>query len=587
MMRARCAWLLRALCCAVCLVPAAQAAVHASVDSTSVGAGESVQLTLQLDRQTSEQPDLAPLAQDFDVLSTSRSTRVQVMNGSLSALTQLQISLAPKHAGQLLIPPLVWAGERSTPVAVTVAPPGTAAPGGAGAGMVGKIFVETTVDDREPFVQAAVNVTVRIYTAEHLYQAGLEFAGNDDVLVQQVGGDRNRTVEKNGQTFDAVERHYVLFPQRSGAITLPGAVLAAQVAVRVDGDRLRTDPFADLFGGNGGMVAGAKPVRIHGDPVVLNVKPRPANFPATYWLPAQSLEVSGQWRPDGSDVHVGEPVTLDLHLQASGLTAAQLPDAAALLHPPAGLKAYPDQAKLDNGAQGDLVIGKRDQSIALIADRAGSFELPAIRVQWWDTKTAQVRESVLPGRTLTILPAVTGGGEVAAAAAASAVGEASTVPRGEPAASRGVPWMWVSLVMALAWLATAGIWWWSRRTRSPRAAPAPPVSARTTSPASARAEFLAACRRNDPQTARRALLAWADAVWRDPAWAAGSAPHGLTAVAARLADERIVAALGELDRACYAGASWDGAALAAVLTDLPAYPAKTKSGPDDIAPLYR
>jgi hypothetical protein len=131
------------------------------------------------------------------------------------------------------------------------------------------------------------------------------------------------------------------------------------------------------------------------------------------------------------------------------------------------------------------------------------------------------------------------------------------------------------------WLATLVAWWLSRR-KAPAAAPANPAAAPVMPPAAtqARGDFRAACQRNDAPAARRALLAWTLAAWPD-------APQGLGALGRRLGDERIAARLAELDRACYAGASWDGAALLAVLQDLPTPARSACADKGRIAPLYR
>src|SRR5450631_3976426 len=90
-------------------------AVKATLDATQIGPGESVRLVLQYDGQTREQPDLAPLQQDFDILSTSRSNNMQIINGTVSSHTEAQLVIAPKRAGQILVPPITWAGEASNP----------------------------------------------------------------------------------------------------------------------------------------------------------------------------------------------------------------------------------------------------------------------------------------------------------------------------------------------------------------------------------------------------------------------------------------------------------------------------------------
>jgi hypothetical protein len=572
------------------LVLAAQAlgAVHATLDTPRVGAGDPVRLTLSYDGQTREQPDLTPLQQDFDILSSSRSNNMQIINGSVSSHTEVQLVIAPKRTGQLLVPQITWGSELSNPVTLIVS--AGAAP------QQQNVFLETIVETHEPYVQAGVNVTVRVYAGERLLQAGLEFTGSGDVLVQQVGADRNRQLEKNGQLYDVVERHYVLFPQKTGEIRLPGAQLSGQVVVRLRPDRPSTDPFADLFGA-AGMAAGTKPLRIHGDDVVLNVRPRPAGMDARGWLPARRVTLTEQWHPDGSDIHVGDPITRDLHLRAEGLNAAQLPDVAALMSMPAGVKAYPDQPKLDNAVQGDLVVATRDQSVAMIADRAGTVELPAVRLAWWDTASNEAREVTLPARTIKVLPAV--GGPPASAAAATnpaaaaaddsagAVEPSSATVAGQArAAATGLrdPWVWSTIGFAVLWIGTL-IAWAVTRARGAGGAVTKVRTAKVAAltPAQARAQFQAACREDDPQAARHALLVWAQLAW--PA----APPQGLETLAKLIEDPRVEALLVELDRALYRGAPWHGAPLAAALSELPPKGATARGDGDGggLAPLYR
>jgi hypothetical protein len=550
------------------------AAVKATLDSNQVGVGEPVRLVLQYDGQTREQPDLAPLQQDFDILSTSRSNNMQIINGTVSSHTETQMVIAPKRAGQVLVPSISWAGESSNSLTLIVS--ATAAP------QPESVFLETIVDQKEPYVQAAVNVTVRVYTGEQLLQASLEFTGNGDALVQQVGTDQNRRLEKNGHEYDVVERHYVLFPQKSGELKLPGAQLAGQVLVRLRPDRQSTDPFADLFGAASGLAAGSKPIRVHGDDIILRVRAQPSGVDARYWLPARKVTLTDKWHPDNAEVHVGDPITRDLHLQVEGLTAAQLPDLAALASLPAGIKAYPDQAKLENTVQGDTVIGKRDQSVAMIADQAGKFVLEPLRLTWWDTQANQSREAILPGRTFTILPA-TGGAttQPPAATTSSVAGDRNTAaaPSTAAAARGGAlrdPWLWISVALAQLWLGTVLAWVLSRR---------PPREIAPLSAPKARAQFQAACRRNDAHAARTALLAWAATAWPE------SPPRGLAALAKRVGDDKASALLLQLGRSLYRGAAWNGAPLADAINELP--PRRDGAGGsgnadgDGLAPLYR
>lgn len=568
----------------------ASAAVSARLDPTQVGPGEAVQLILQHDGQTGSQPDLGPLKQDFDVLGRSTGSRIQIINGRMSAQTEINLTLMPKHGGTLQVPALQWNGQTTPALALTVSGNSAGAqPGNVPVSGSADVFLTTALDQKQPYVQAAATLTVRLYTDEPLYQASLELQPSNDVLVQQLGQDSQTSATRDGRTYRVIERKYLLFPQRSGQIRLDGPVLNAEVPDARGGN----DPFgANAFFGNvfgrnpfGGMMNATRPLQVRADPLMLNVRPRPASGTGHDWLPAQKVTLAETWQPDNGPLHVGDPITRQLHLSALGLTASQLPDLSVLMPLPDGLRAYPDQAKLNTGVQGDGVVGTRDQDIALIANRSGRYQIPALHLYWWDTTRNLQREVELPARTLFVLPSAGG-----VAAATTPPGQAggtplfSTEPSGPVAGHATAPesdrWRWLSLGLGVLWLGTAAAWWTSRRHSRQPDSPGATRPAKTTTASDARKAFHQACHANDPQAARRYLLDWARATWpHDP-------PLGLQALADRLADLDLKPLLKQLDRVCYAGGAWQGGMLAERLKSLAGNTKERLPGTPELAGLY-
>ena len=578
---------------------AAHAALRASVDNPQVAPGDTLQLTLTHDGRSNTEPDLAPLKQDFDIVSRSTSTSVQMVNGSFSSSTQLALLLAPKRSGPLVIPAITWDSDRSAPIALNV---------GSGSGQQGagapasRLFLETTADPKSPYVQAAVHVTVKLFIATQLSHADLEFPTTDAVAIRKAGPDQNGTTERNGQMYQVVVRHYLLTPQHSGHLVIPGPVLSGEVLVSRQSNNAN-DPFSGFFGNSpfSGMMATRKPVRINGDSIVLDVQPRPTGAGASYWLPARNVTLTADWSPAQSQVHVGDPVTVNLHLQAQDTTSAELPDVASLLQLPAGLKAYPDEPKMKDTGQGDTVVSERDQSVALIADQPGQFTLPELRLSWWDTQANQAREAVIPAKTIEVTPAP--GSQSAVQTAPPPPVETNTQPataapgaagHGTPPApistagnnsastpAGASPWPWISLVLGLLWVGTVVAWLISRR-RAGGTQPAPSVSG-TAPPADAsraRSAFQTACRANDARAARRNLIAWANAE------APTERVAGLSALSKRIEDSNTAKMLRDLDRACYVGGAWEGSALAAALEKLTLREGPEAARTPALAPLY-
>jgi hypothetical protein len=261
---------------------------------------------------------------------------------------------------------------------------------------------------------------------------------------------------------------------------------------------------------------------------------------------------------------------------------------------PAGLKAYPDQPKLDDSTQNGELVGNRDQTIALMADSAGHYTIPALTVTWWDTQADKPRTATLPARILTIVSAPGSNAVAASGPAAAAQPQLQPAPISsqhtpQPETRKPTPlhspsaWEWVSIGLAVVWLSTLGAWLWSRRSRTvSRPIPAgTPTGARRLRPDAAkeRAAFRAACQADDPHAARTHLLAWAAALW-------GNTPAGINAIAARIGDVTVADLLRDLDRACYAGGAWQGGPLAAALTELPVSASQAARPRDGLSPLY-
>ena len=584
-MRGRIAGVLLALCLCAAGVPA-RAAITAALSDSQIAAGTTVQLTLTYDGLTTSEPNLGPLRRDFEILGQSSSTSVQLGTGGSSETSQVVLTLAPKRTGALSVPPLSWDGEHSPPLAlqVTRATAGASAPQGPPAQT--PVFIVSRVTPAQPYLQAQVRLTVQIYAAEPLYHGTLDFSGNGAVLVKQIGVDQYGSALRAGRTYQVITRRFVLFPLRSGRIQLPGPLLDADVAAPQRTPAWSGNPFSGFFGG---LLRTLRPIETRGDPIVLSVRPRPAGAAGPDWLPASQLTLSAQWSPQSLSAHAGDPLTVTLDLQATGLTGAQLPDLSRRLAPPGGLRAYPDQAKLADTVQGGSLVGSREQTIAFIARRPGRYVLPAVTLRWWNTRTNRPEVATLPSRTLLILPApaptpsVTASPSAAAGAPARAAPPATRASGHAPSrlVSQRTLWPWLSAALAALWLATVGAWLWSRR-RQPRPRPHAAATARRPARPDAKTEqsaFRDACARNDARAARRHLLNWLAAAWGVPATSLGP-------LAAVNRDPHLEAQLRELEQACYGGGDWQGAPLAGALRELPARSGAAAERDEPLPPLY-
>jgi len=594
-------------------VTEAHANLSASLDRNRIAEGETVQLILEADGRVSGRPDTRPLEKDFDILGVASGSRVNIVNGHMDASTNWEITLTPRHKGRLIIPPLEVDGERSQSLTLEVSTAPVATDAAAG----NPVFIETEVDPRSPYIQGMVRYTVRLFYRVPLSKGTLSDIQADNAVVRQIGKDREYRAERGGRSYHVIERRYAIFPQASGKLVLSAPVLDARIP---DASARGRNPFRQFFGGDpfsspvfggnplGEMLGATRPVRVRGEAETLQVRPRPATSAkqgTDVWLPAEDVTLSEQWQPADDKLHIGDPLTRTVTITARGLTGEQLPDLAAGAVD--GFKTYPDRAQAATQDLDRDVEGTKTRNIAYVPLDAGRFLLPPIRLHWWNTRTDHEEEAEVPAHTVVVAPVP--GGQGAAAPTTQAMpsesGLSNSSPESEASAKGGTTpsegatdvaiselkghaprgfrvWPGVSLLFAVLWLSTLGAWWYGRRRHHFAPAGLPTVEAAVREQASrARARFRAACRNNDPQAARRALLEWAAARWPD------DTPVGLDDLARRLGDPRITDALADLDRALYrsSAAHWDGRALAAALKDLPT-PPRAKRDRASLPDLY-
>ncbi len=514
----------------------ALAALQAYVDQNPVPENQSFTLTLQSDGADGS-PDLSGLKKDFDVLNQSKSSTFQDINGATSQQVQWQISLMARHAGRLVIPAIPVGSERSAPIALTVTTTARSS-----SGQPKGLFLDVQADPPDPYVQAQVHYTVRLYHAVDLGSGATlsdPSPASGAAIVEDLGKDLEYETTRDGIRYDVVERDYALYPQRSGKLVIPPVEFDGDV-VEGAGGFFGLDPFN----------SSSHYLRVRSPAVTLDVRPQPPGFQGGDWLPARSLRLVQTWSQSPSTFTVGQPITRTLTLTAGGLTAAQLPGLDA---PIPGMKQYPDQPRLEDEKDRQGITGVRRETVAMIPTRAGRITLPAVEVPWWNTVTDRPETAGIPALAITVAPAPgTSASPPASVPFSAAVPTASAqvAPPGRPASG---PWPWIALLNGLGWLGTLLAWAWTARHRIPRGS-----SRREVEPSRGDLErqLKARCEAHDAARTKTLLLEWARHEWPD------HPPASLTALARRCPRD-LAEALEQLDRALYApsGASWQGGEL--------------------------
>ena len=422
-------------------VDTAQAATRAWLDRNQVALGESVTLNIETD-QAAAVPDFSPLRADFDLSGQSSSRQVQMVNGTVTAKTTYLVNLAPRRAGTLAIPALPIGTQRSPPLALVV---GAAAPATARGNATA--FLETEVDDPNPYVQQSVGVTLRLFYAVPLASGQLDLDAPEGASMQRVGDDVQSSRELNGRRYNVVERRFLMVPERSGKLLIPGARFVGRGA---------GGWMDDLLGGD------SREMRANGAARTLDVRAQPANAPQP-WLPLRDLRMRYVGAPQS--LRAGEAATLVVEVVAQGAVQAQMPELP--MPSVAGAQVFAEPPQYDETFNAGTPQVKLTRRYSLVPNGAGKLVVPGLKMAWWDVRTGAAKTANLPDLALQVAPG-TGG---FAGSTLPDTSSATDADNSLPVASDRVPpsnraWAWLAVAFAGLWLVTL-IWALRRRGVAP------------------------------------------------------------------------------------------------------------------------
>lgn len=391
---------------AVCFSAACWAAsLTVEADRPAVYKGESLTLSIILsDAQQAGAPDLSILEKDFQIVSRSQSSSVNVINGSYSAKTIWTLTLMPKRTGVLRIPAMsVQTGSgvlQSQPVEIQVS---------AGASPVAKrkgrdVYVTGEVSAASPAQNSPVVFVARLVAAKSVYEISHGDLKIEDAIVEKQGDPKIYETAIDGRPVRVVEMRYLITPLKPGRMIVPAYVFQGMISGASGGGGSRfgaQDPlgifqdfgmFADIMG---------QPFTLMTDEVQLDVQDaQPGIDP---WIPAEGLQISDVLEGE-KGAKAGEPITRRLTQVVSGNTGEILPSLESQAAPERDFTVYADSPEkgINVSPDGKKVTGWREETYTLVPRHGGKLVLPEIKVAWWDTRSQAVRYATAAARTIEV-----------------------------------------------------------------------------------------------------------------------------------------------------------------------------------------
>ncbi|MDR2497195.1 MAG: BatD family protein [Tannerellaceae bacterium] len=245
----------------------------------------------------------------------------------------------------------------------------------------GGVFILMNLSRKNVYEQEAVLATFKLYTKDpDVAFRSAKFPGFEGFLAQEIELPQNKLYTQetyNGSNYFAVVmKQTLLFPQRSGNLTIEAGKFEITVRVRTQ-QRIRSifEDFFDTYQNVNKQIAT--------NPATIEVRPLPSGKPASYAGAVGDFNLTASLAPQ--TLKANEAVTLKITISGTGnLRVIKNPE----VHFPNDFEVY-DPNIVDNniritaaGASG----GKTIEYVA-IPRYAGDFEIPAVLFSYFDTKT--------------------------------------------------------------------------------------------------------------------------------------------------------------------------------------------------------
>lgn len=439
----------------------AQAPLTARVDRTTLAIDEQLQLTVTVagDILQIPNPDLSRLT-DFEIVGTSTSTQVSIINGKLTSQGSFLFRLQPLREGNLVIPSLSVEIDSHTyqtePIEIEVTTGSAPAPPvledlpsvDAPDTLQGQdFFVEAELDNSAPYLGQQVVYIFRLYQGVNfLGQPDYEPPPFVDFWSQTTLSQPRYNTTAAGRNYLVTEIRTALFPVNIGPVTIAPAKLV------IPGGLLKPDTVLET------------------KPVTVNVRSLPEGAPADFNGAVGQFEIRAQ--PSETEAKVNEPITLVLEIEGAGnievLAEPSLPELP-------DWRIFDSQASTKVGVQDDVVQGVRRFERLIVPGKAGDLTIPSISFSYFDPKANKYRTAATDPLSISVLLneaetplSVAGHGSDSQAAIAFAAGDirhikpVPTSLNNMETSIASSPLYWSCWIILPA-MAAGGVWIWQQR----------------------------------------------------------------------------------------------------------------------------
>ena len=381
---------------AAAAVNAAAPSLSITLDRDQATLADSINLTISVEGASGE-PQL-PSSPAFEITRQGSSSRVQIINGSMSSSIDYSYVLYPKKEGVFTIGPATLDSNGSKLTSNTVSI--TIQKAAVSEKRDEDVFVTAEVDNKNPYVNEQIIYTFKLFYRARVANARMaESPSFEGFIAEQLGKEREYQTTINGRQYMVTEIKQALFPVKPGPLTITASTLQCSVAVKRQrrGGALNDPFFDDSFFG----FAQTESKMLRTAPIEVAVRPlpeagKPRDFASLVGEFKAAAEISKK------KLEAGESATLTLTLTGQG----NLKNSPAIkVENLEGFKVYDDKPSfepqvIDGRVGGKLVIKK-----ALVPLKEGMLQVPPVAVAYFNPRSGTYETARTQALSLDVLPA--------------------------------------------------------------------------------------------------------------------------------------------------------------------------------------
>lgn len=415
----------------------ANAQAIATVSKNHITENEVIKLMVSVDKSADQSKlDISQLGADFHAGQVSFGSSRSFINGDYRVQSQWTVSITPTRMGTLTIPSMEVAGEKTNPISIRVNRD-VSAPKSSD---VIHVSGELSKDELYEGETAQFHAKIAIFAdVRRLKDPNIITPKGNGVDFSPIGESKQYQTVIDGLQATVVEQVFSLSANKAGRFTFDGLAFT--------GGLIQTDRY--------GRSTKLIPLRINPKQYTINVLTKPSDYTGA-WLPTSDLKLGQQWLIDGkaltnTTIEAGTAITRQITLMMAEVPPEKLPSIE--INYPASVRMYDEKPTIGKDSQGNSVMTIKQ---VIIPHASGKIELPAVSIQWWNSKTHKAEVATLDSLTLTVTPNSQKNEQMIEQQTNE---QPKTIVKGE--VDHGI-WPYTTLGFAVLWLFTLIAWYKAR-----------------------------------------------------------------------------------------------------------------------------